>query len=182
MSENAPYDLICDTGTKLLRIQVKYRKDGCIPDKTTWTDKSGVHSNKIDTNKIDFFALVNEDYTKICYPPSVFTGKSFNWIIPKIYQSYYFWEDYQNFVYDNYPIKTNNPNEIKDLRKKSNHSVPLKIVWPSVQEMTQLVFQKPTNQLSKDLGVSDVAIGKFCKKHSIKKPTRGYWTQAQTVS
>ena len=48
MSENAPYDLICDTGSKLLRIQVKYRKDGCVPDKTSWSDTKGVHENKIN--------------------------------------------------------------------------------------------------------------------------------------
>ena len=39
MSENAPYDLVCDTGTKLLRIQVKYRQNGS-------------HTNNIDTTKI----------------------------------------------------------------------------------------------------------------------------------
>ena len=48
--------------------------------------------------------------------------------------------------------------------------------------MSILVFQKPTQQLAKDLGVSDVAIGKFCKKHKIKKPERGYWTKIGALS
>ena len=54
---------------------------------------------------------------------------------------------------------------------------PKKIEWPSIEEMSKLVFEKPTQQLSKDLGVSDVAIGKFCKKHNINKPPRGYWAK-----
>lgn len=54
---------------------------------------------------------------------------------------------------------------------------PKKIEWPSTEEMQRLVWEKPTSQLSKDLGVSDVAIGKFCKKHNINKPPRGYWAK-----
>lgn len=37
------------------------------------------------------------------------------------------------------------------------------------------VWQKPSSQIAKELGCSDVALGKFCKKHNIKKPPRGYW-------
>ena len=44
--------------------------------------------------------------------------------------------------------------------------------------MAKVVFEKPTQKLAKELGVSDVAVGKFCKKHNIKKPERGYWAKA----
>ena len=44
MSENAPYDLICDTGTELLRIQVKYRASGIVPYKNSWSDKTEIMS------------------------------------------------------------------------------------------------------------------------------------------
>ena len=50
-----------------------------------------------------------------------------------------------------------------------------KIVWPTIEEMSILVFTKPIIELSKDLGVSDVAINKFCKKHNIIKPKQGHW-------
>jgi hypothetical protein len=33
----------------------------------------------------------------------------------------------------------------------------------------------PTSKLCKELGVSDVAIGKRCKLLGIDKPPRGYW-------
>ena len=47
--------------------------------------------------------------------------------------------------------------------------------------MAKLVFEKPTQKLAKELGVSDVAVGKFCKKHNIKKPERGYWAKADVM-
>ena len=97
MSENAPYDLICDTGDKLLRIQVKYRKSGEIPYRTSWSDKNGTHTNKIDTSKIDYFALVNEDYTKICYPLGEMAGSVVRYDKPNSYCEYNWFEDYINF-------------------------------------------------------------------------------------
>jgi hypothetical protein len=50
-----------------------------------------------------------------------------------------------------------------------------KILWPSIPELTELVNTIPTSQVAKQLGVSDVAVAKFCANHNIKKPGRGYW-------
>jgi 5-methylcytosine-specific restriction endonuclease McrA len=52
---------------------------------------------------------------------------------------------------------------------------PTKIDWPSVEEMSKLVWEKPATHLSKDLGISDVAIKKFCIKNTINVPPKGYW-------
>lgn len=51
-----------------------------------------------------------------------------------------------------------------------------KIVWPSVEEMRNLVWETPSSVLANKLGVSDTAIKKFCRKNNIEKPSRGYWT------
>ena len=56
-----------------------------------------------------------------------------------------------------------------------------KIKWPTSEEMTNLVYQKPTQVLAKELGVSDVAIAKYCKKHGIAKPPRGYWAKQKKL-
>jgi hypothetical protein len=45
------------------------------------------------------------------------------------------------------------------------------------REMAQLVWEMPTSHIAQEYGVSDVAIAKFCKKHDIKKPPRGYWAK-----
>lgn len=49
--------------------------------------------------------------------------------------------------------------------------------WVSKEEMQNLVWEIPASALAARFGVSDVALGKFCKKHNIQKPTRGYWTK-----
>lgn len=50
-----------------------------------------------------------------------------------------------------------------------------KIKWPSKKELEKLVWEKPMTVLSEELGVSDNAISKRCKRLQIKKPPRGYW-------
>ncbi len=57
-----------------------------------------------------------------------------------------------------------------------------KINWPSIEEMSKLVFQMPTSKLSEKLGVSDSSIGKFCKRNGIKKPSFGYWLKPENRS
>jgi hypothetical protein len=54
-----------------------------------------------------------------------------------------------------------------------------KTVWPSKEEMAALVWSIPTSKLAIQLGVSDSAIGKFCRKRNISKPPRGYWEKRQ---
>ena len=56
---------------------------------------------------------------------------------------------------------------------------PPKIVWPSAEALGKLIWEKPTSQVAKDLGVSDKAIEKHCKKLALKKPPRGYWAKIQ---
>ena len=45
------------------------------------------------------------------------------------------------------------------------------------EELEQLIWMKPTTEIARELGVSDVAIAKRCKKFGIIKPGRGYWVK-----
>jgi hypothetical protein len=47
------------------------------------------------------------------------------------------------------------------------------------QELYDLVWSKPVVKIAEDLGVSDVAVGKICKKLNIPKPGLGYWAKKQ---
>lgn len=47
----------------------------------------------------------------------------------------------------------------------------------SPEELEKLVWEMPTVQVAEQFGVSDKAIEKLCKKHSIRKPPRGYWAK-----
>ncbi len=44
-------------------------------------------------------------------------------------------------------------------------------------ELYEKIWNTPTIKLAKDFGLSDVALGKICKKHSIPKPPLGYWAK-----
>lgn len=50
----------------------------------------------------------------------------------------------------------------------------------SKADLEALVWEKPTTQVAKIFGVSDVAVAKRCKKLGVKKPPRGYWRKLET--
>lgn len=84
--------------------------------------------------------------------------------------------DYLSFLLTQEGIYTSEMTEQQDILH------PKKIKWPSIEEMQKLVWEKSTIVLAKELGVSDVAIAKFCKKHNITKPQRGYWAKQKALS
>jgi hypothetical protein len=46
----------------------------------------------------------------------------------------------------------------------------------SREALYELVWSKPMTSVAKDLGISDVMLGKMCKEQLVPKPPRGYWT------
>jgi hypothetical protein len=44
-------------------------------------------------------------------------------------------------------------------------------------ELYQKVWSKPMTTLAKGYGISDVSLGKICKKLNIPKPEAGYWAK-----
>ena len=47
----------------------------------------------------------------------------------------------------------------------------------SRREFYELVWSKPMTHLAKELGVSDVALHKVCRKHAIPNPPAGWWAR-----
>ena len=45
------------------------------------------------------------------------------------------------------------------------------------EELYERVWSAPATKLAKEFGISDVALGKICKKLNIPKPYPGYWQQ-----
>lgn len=50
----------------------------------------------------------------------------------------------------------------------------------SKEDLFILVWSMPTTKVAKQLGISDVAVGKRCKLLGIPKPPRGYWRKVYT--
>ena len=44
-------------------------------------------------------------------------------------------------------------------------------------ELFKLLCEKPTTEIAKELGISDVALGKMCRRMQVPKPPRGYWAR-----
>lgn len=52
-----------------------------------------------------------------------------------------------------------------------------KIDWPSDEWFAKEFWERPTSEISKELGVCDQAISNHLRGKSISKPPRGYWTK-----
>lgn len=69
-------------------------------------------------------------------------------------------------------------------RKKEKEPAKPRVLkgnWPTPEEMSKIIWEIPSSKLKERFNVSDSAIGKFCRKHSIAKPPKGYWTKKQVV-
>lgn len=90
------------------------------------------------------------------------------------------------FISSRVPIPSNKCKCGKDIERHSTNCRSCskkglcKIVWPSDEYLRQIVWEIPTSKLSKQLGVSDVAISKRCKILGISKPPNGYWRKKET--
>lgn len=47
----------------------------------------------------------------------------------------------------------------------------------TLEEFYNKVWSTPAKTLAAELGISDVMIGKICRKHKIPKPSLGYWAK-----
>lgn len=47
------------------------------------------------------------------------------------------------------------------------------------EELYRQVWSKPTTKLAKEFGISDVAIGKLCRRLKVPKPPPGYWRKVE---
>ena len=52
------------------------------------------------------------------------------------------------------------------------------IIWDRTKLYDE-VWEKPTVQLAKEYGISDVGLGKVCRQLNIPKPSRGYWRRKE---
>ncbi len=51
------------------------------------------------------------------------------------------------------------------------------ICRPSKEELEKMIWETSVLEVSRGLGVSNVAVAKWCKKYGIPRPPRGYWAK-----
>jgi hypothetical protein len=47
------------------------------------------------------------------------------------------------------------------------------------EELFALIWEKPTVEVARDMGISDVAVAKLCARLKVPKPPRGYWAKIE---
>lgn len=69
------------------------------------------------------------------------------------------------------------PSQINPDWRKTPRPNSRKVERPTKEELEKLLWEKPTLQIAKELGVSDKAIEKWAKIYNLNKPPRGYWAK-----
>ncbi|GAA6619108.1 group I intron-associated PD-(D/E)XK endonuclease [Scytonema sp. NUACC26] len=177
--EHLPFDLIAYKNSKCYRIQAKYAGDNRVIKKTIWVDKNGTHQKKYQEDDFDFYAVYLPDIDKVVYPSVKFCGCYITTKIPNSATPFYWWEDFTDFTEDA-TKRTYKEFGVDLTTRKVNTEARIntrKVPRPSKEELQKLVWEKPTSQITKDFGLSDKAIEKWCKAYSIEKPPRGYWVK-----
>ena len=52
-----------------------------------------------------------------------------------------------------------------------------KVERPSKEELEKMIWETSVSEVSRQFGVSNVAVAKWCKKYGISRPPRGYWAK-----
>lgn len=47
-------------------------------------------------------------------------------------------------------------------------------------ELYRKIWEKPTTKVAAEFGISDVGLGKICRKMDVPKPPLGYWRKIET--
>lgn len=65
--------------------------------------------------------------------------------------------------------------QLKDTTLKHPKKQDTKILWPSDEELSAMLWSKPMKEVAKALGVSSSRISVYTTKRNISKPPKNYW-------
>ena len=177
--EHLPFDIIGYKDGRLLKFQSKYREDGCVSGKTSWSDKHGAHFRKYSNTDFDYYAIYLPDKDVVCYPSIAFAGCTLATKVPNSPTPFYWYEDFLDLT-DVASKKTYRDfgYEITRVAREKYQ----KVIRPSKEELEQLLWQFPLTTLSGRFGVPDKAIAKWAKGYGIVTPAIGYWSTKKKLS
>lgn len=184
--EHLRFDMIAHKEGKMYKIQAKHSSHGSISKGTSWNDKNGNHKRFYVEGDFDYYGIYLPDKKVCVYPSITYAGRSIKTELPITVNDsgYLWWEDFLEFT-DNakprfeYDVKRHIEMSLeRSARQKGIDRLEArKVIWPTKEELEKLVWEKPTSQLAIELGISDVAIRKWCNKYKINKPGVGYWAK-----
>jgi len=179
--ESLPFDIIAYKDGISTRIQCKYSSNGEVASKTSWTDKNGSHKRDYKDSDFDYYGVYLPTIDKVVYPSVKLKGISIATEVSNSATPFHWWEDLKDFtdVVKKRTYKDFGVELTKTLTEKSTKSryESRKVIRPSKEELSKLLWQMPTQKLATQFGVSDKAIEKWAKAYKIDKPPRGYWAK-----
>lgn len=176
VGDRLPYDLVAEYNGQFKRVQCKYAKTnaaGGAKIKIKNRDSSAIMYSK---DNIDIIAIYNPETNITCFIHIDeisgdelcirFTDAKYHRTNVK-YGQYY-----KNplRIFDMTIVDKYVPEKMPILNRKK------KVNWPSKEQLKKMVWEMPVTTLAKMYNVSDNAVGKWCKKYGVTKPSRGYWT------
>ena len=179
--ESLPFDLIAYKDGKFLRIQCKYSSCHTVSTGTSWSDKNGNHKKKYSDNDFEYFGIYYPDIDKVLYPSIKFRGAKISTEVGNSATPFYWWEDFLELTdvaskrtYRDFNLELTKAETEKRIESRFKTR---KVERPSKEELHKLLWEKPTQKIAEDYGVSDKAIEKWSKFYGINKPPRGYWAK-----
>lgn len=132
-----------------------------------------IDGNKLNNDPDNLEVLSQSEHCRLHWPTQVYKKQCKQ--CGKITDRTGIKEKKRNYCSDECLQEYKNERRIKKNKPRPPKIWPTKIIWPTPEEIQKLVWEMPTIHLAKQLGVSDNAIYKFCKKNGLNKPPRGYW-------
>lgn len=176
--ESLPFDIMAYKDGVTKRIQCKYSSNGKVASETSWTDRNGSHKKKYSDCDFDYYGVYLPSIDKVVYPSIKLMGIIIATEVRNSATPFYWWEDFTDFtdVAEKRTYKDFGKEITKSLTEESRFKAR-KVVRPSKEELTNLLWEMPTIKIAAQFGVSDKAVEKWAKSYGIQKPPRGYWAK-----
>lgn len=179
-SESKPYDLVIHKMGVFYKVQAKHYVGGGIRNQNAYHNTKGqVMVRSYQEGDFDYYGLYIPQLDVCVYPHFSYGGACVRLEEPVVHCRFYWYKDFLDITIDK-PEKRSSKELGMDLpmiSRKGRPTTPTKIEWPGKEGIHKLVWNTPTQQVASTLGVTDSAIGKYCKRFDIPKPPKGWWAK-----
>jgi hypothetical protein len=178
-SDHLTFDLVAYRGGQFLRLQVKYSVLGTLGESTGWSNSRCKHRRRYTKEDFDYYAAYLPEVDCVVYPSVAFAGCRISQRVPKSGVTFYWYEDFLDFT-DSAPRRT-----YRDFGADEPDCLPptaRKVVWPTREELSELIWKIPLTKIAEQFGVTDKAVARWVSVYDLETPPRGYWLQRRPLS
>lgn len=184
ISAHLPFDIVAHKNGIFTKIQAKYSTSGFVVKRRIHYNSEGVQHKNYAKNDFDYYGVYLPDIDKVVYPSISMGGITIASILPNSAAKFYWWEDFSSFTdkADKHSFKEFGVKIVQRIteKRKASWKKQEKVAQLSKKDLKKLLWEKPTTQIAKALGVSDTLIGKWAKQYGLTKPPRGYWAKQKS--